>query len=409
MINNEVYKQKRSQFYSQYEQFWYDLDGEYGLYNVLEVEPELIEDIRVATKKLGEIFYKTAPLLRSLPDASLAELGFPMDSIPFLRLKSIQPETIISRFDFIASKNGIKLMEINSDTPTFIMECFKINKLVAEHFGYQDPNHNVENQLSAILNTVITKSIEAANIEHTPNIVFTSHEGHQEDWNTTVYLASCAKVEAKVVPLSELRITDDALLDPDGKVIDVLYRQTYPIEHLVFDQDEESGEKIGVKLLDLVRRGKLIMLNPISAFLLQSKAVQALIWGLAEDGPFYTDEERETIFRYMLPTYLDSDPFIGRGPFVKKPSFGREGDTVSIHQDANVLEKNTMQTYEDELPVYQQYAELPTVTLNTEKGEEKLSYMFGSFLLAGQPSAIGVRAGEKITGNESYFLPIGTK
>jgi glutathionylspermidine synthase len=161
--------------------------------------------------------------------------------------------------------------------------------------------------------------------------------------------------------------------------------------------------------VDLVQRRKLIMLNPISAFLLQSKAVQALMWGLAEEGKFYTDEECETIFQYMLPTYLDSVPFNGRGPFVKKPSFGREGDTVSIHQDANVLEKNELQTYEDELPVYQEYVELPTVTLNTEKGLETLSYMFGSFFLAGQPSAIGVRAGEKITGNESYFLPIGTK
>ena len=40
---------------------------------------------------------------------------------------------------------------------------------------------------------------------------------------------------------------------------------------------------------------------------------------------------------------------------------------------------------------------------------EKLSYVFGSFLIAGKPSSIGIRAGEKITGNESYYLPVGIK
>ncbi len=29
------------------------------------------------------------------------------------------------------------------------------------------------------------------------------------------------------------------------------------------------------------------------------------------------------------------------------------------------------------------------------------------FLIAGKASSIGIRAGEKITGNESYYLPVG--
>ena len=30
-------------------------------------------------------------------------------------------------------------------------------------------------------------------------------------------------------------------------------------------------------------------------------------------------------------------------------------------------------------------------------------------LIAGKASSIGIRAGEKITGNESYYLPVGIK
>ncbi len=31
------------------------------------------------------------------------------------------------------------------------------------------------------------------------------------------------------------------------------------------------------------------------------------------------------------------------------------------------------------------------------------------FLIVGKASSIGIRAGEKITGNESYYLPVGIK
>ena len=48
-------------------------------------------------------------------------------------------------------------------------------------------------------------------------------------------------MKIKVVPMSELRITKDSLVDRDGVQIDVLYRQTYPIEDLIEDQDPETG------------------------------------------------------------------------------------------------------------------------------------------------------------------------
>ena len=51
-----------------------------------------------------------------------------------------------------------------------------------------------------------------------------------------MYLSQLCHVENKVVPMSELRITKDALVDKDGAKIDVLYRQTYPIEDLIEDR-----------------------------------------------------------------------------------------------------------------------------------------------------------------------------
>lgn len=403
-----TYIKDRRQFYSRFPHFWSDLYGsEYSLFHVFEITEQTIRKLQLATERMGEVFFKTARLLRTLADDQLLELGFPSSSLPFIRMKSLFPESVISRFDFALIDGRIKMLEFNSDTPTFIVECFQMNGEVCKELNYLDPNENQERLLAS----GITKAVrEAAKGIEMPNIVFTAHHEHIEDWNTTMYLSQLCQVKNKMISMSDLRITENALLDSDGVPIDILYRQTYPIEDLVEDRDPKTGDFVGLELLQLVQEGKLFIINPISSFLLQPKSIQCLIWGLAEIGAFYTNEERQWIKEYMLPTYLEPDQFLGKSFFVQKPSFGREGDTVTIRdKDTKVVIQNAYQTYKKELPVYQEYIKLPVVSFETEKGSEELSYVFGSFLIAGKASSIGIRAGEKITGNESYYLPVGIK
>ena len=71
----------------------------------------------------------------------------------------------------------------------------------------------------------------------------------------------------------------------------------------------------------------------------------------------------------MLPTYLEPDLFLGKVSFVQKPSFGREGDTITIRdKDEHIMLQNEHQTYKASLPIFQKYTELPVVSLETEKG-----------------------------------------
>jgi glutathionylspermidine synthase len=403
-----MYKDHRLQFYSTISEFWFDLyGGEYSLFQSHILGKQEIEEIRIATEKLGALFFKSAKLLRKMSDEVLQDLGFPLVAIPFLRFKSISPETIISRFDFVKNGSQIKMLEFNSDTPTFIKECFYINGLVAKHFNQKDPNNNELNLLKNAVTKAVVESIRTLEIQHQPNVVFTAHHDHMEDWLTCKFLSDIIPIPTKLVPLNEITLYEDQLIDSDGVPIDVLYRQTYPLEHLIEDCNE-NGEKVGLKLLELVKTKKIALINPISAFLLQTKAIQAFIWGLKDDRHFYTEEDTEIIEKYMLPTFLDSDPLLGSTHYVEKPVFGREGDTVTIFNlSGEVTIKNTQQSYQKELQIYQKYIELPTVTIETEKGLETLSYLFGSFLIAGNASAIGIRVGGKITANESYFLPIG--
>jgi glutathionylspermidine synthase len=403
-----TYAKDRSQFYSRFSDFWSNLyGGEYSLYHVFTITDQTQTLLKEATERMGRVFFKTAVLLRSLQDNQLLELGFPAASLPFLRMKNLFPESVISRFDFAVTRKGVKMLEFNSDTPTFIVECFKINGEDCTELGYRDPNQNQERLLSS----GITKAVlESSKGHETPNVVFTAHSDHIEDWNTTVYLSQLCKVKNQTIPMSELRITDEALLDANGVPIDVLYRQTYPLEHLLKDRDPNTRDLVGIELLQLAKKGKISIINPVSAFLLQPKSIQCLIWGLAEKEGYYTKEEQEWIKTYMLPTYLEADTFAGNAAYVQKPSFGREGDTITIWDSQTHIDvQNSFQTYKNELPVYQSYLPLPVISLETEKGIEELSYVFGSFLIAGKPSSIGIRAGEKITGNESYFLPVGIK
>ncbi|MFJ5758640.1 glutathionylspermidine synthase family protein [Neobacillus sp. NPDC093182] len=401
-----TYTKDRKHFYSQFPDFWSNLYGsEYSLYHVYSITEQTHTLLKDATERMGRVFFKTAGLLRSLEDEQLLELGFPAASLPFLRIKSLFPESVISRFDFALTSNGVKMLEFNADTPTFIVECFQINGKACSEFGLCNPNENQERLLAS----GITKAVlESAKGYESPNVVFTAHRDHIEDWNTTAYLSQLCNVPNQIIPLSNLHITDGALLDSNGVPIDVLYRQTYPLEHLLEDRDPTSGDLVGVELLRLAKDRKLSIVNPVSAFLLQPKSIQCLIWGLAENDGFYTKEEQDWIKTYMLPTYLEADGFSGTAAYVQKPSFGREGDTITIWDTYSKVDaQNPFQTYNHELPVYQSYVPLPVVALETEKGIEELSLVFGSFLIAGKPSSIGIRAGGKITGNESYFLPVG--
>ena len=60
------------------------------------------------------------------------------------------------------------MLEFNSDTPTFIMECFQMNGKVCEQLGYDDPNSDQERLLSS----GITKAVmEATQGIDNPNVV----------------------------------------------------------------------------------------------------------------------------------------------------------------------------------------------------------------------------------------------
>jgi glutathionylspermidine synthase len=404
-----TYHDKRSRFYSKLKNFWADLYGEeYALYDIASVNNAEIEEIRLVSLRVGSIFFKVCKLLRKVPDQTLLEMGFPEETLSFVRLETLEAESVIARLDLIPSQNGYKCIEINADTPTFIKELFFVNGEVSKEFALKDPNEKMD----VLLGETVRESIFQSSSVKDPYIVFTAHEDNIEDRETVLFLQELSGISSKFIPLHKLYIQKGiGLFDEDGVKIDILYRQTFPIENLISDEDSD-GNKIGLWLLELVENGKLAIINPPSAFLLQNKAVQAVIWGLhTENHPYFTTEEHEWIENYFLPTYLEPDFFIEkRLPFVKKPAFGREGDTVEIYNwNGQLLLADVQQSYKEYLPVYQQFIEQPAVRFESEMGKQEGRLLVGSFLLNGKPAAVGYRIGGAITNNLSYYFPAGMK
>lgn len=406
------YIEKREQFYAPLrEDFWPELYGqEYSLYNYYTVSKNEVKELRDKMKKIGIIYNKIGEFLREYADdKTLVEaLDIPKSALNYVRLKILSKPFVIARGDWIKTPQGYKMVELNAETPTFIKELFKINTLICKEFGVKNPNEGMEEQLSKAIQTSVKEALEWLEEKpQNPYIVFTAHGDHKEDSFTSKYLLEISKLNAKFIPLEDLLIDENGLYDKQGNKIHLLYKQTYPTEHLVLDKNE-NGDKIGEQFLKLVEKRKLTVLNPPSAFLLQSKAVQALIWHFYENKVLFNKEERQWIAESMLPTYLDNEIFLQNNEkYVKKPSFGREGDTVDIYDGNKLIVQEPERSYQDSLPVYQKFVELPSINIETSYGEEKVYMLMGCFLINGEPSAIGLRVDTGlITGNLSYFLPV---
>ncbi|MED4853294.1 glutathionylspermidine synthase family protein [Caldifermentibacillus hisashii] len=112
---------------------------------------------------------------------------------------------------------------------------------------------------------------------------------------------------------------------------------------------------------------------------------------------------------YFLPSYLEPDQLATAGKkFVKKPVFGREGNTVEIYgPNGTKIMEDAGKDYTNYPSLYQEFVELPVREFQSLKGRQLGHYIIGSFLLNGRAGALGIRIGNAITDNLSYFLPVG--
>ncbi|MDA2230960.1 glutathionylspermidine synthase family protein [Bacillus cereus group sp. Bc227] len=308
-----------------------------------------------------------------------------------------------TRFDFIVNNGEIKLIEINADTPTGYLEPSVANQVLCDHHNVINPNC-LEEKLHKAWNKIIT------DYQLKPNdlIHFTSYDWHEEDFQTVKFIQQHCPQPNDYVGIQSIVVKDDGLYTPDGIKIEYLYR-LYPLEYLLDDKDS-SGKRIGLMFLDHIANGRVKIINPPSAFLIQNKGVLALIWQLHEHNQWFTEQEHAIIEKYFLPTYFSKDRFEENDiDYVKKATLGREGGGVSIINQGKEVAADKTPYYDQQHKIYQKYIEMPDCTIDTWDGEYTGKLLIGSHLIGGEAAGLFLRVGEKITGNLSMFIGITTE
>lgn len=407
---NQLYQKIREEGIFTWDYYWEDQD-EYALASVLKITSSFRKEIAFATEELGKIFRKSVQVIKVGANELLLEIGIPEETWEAVRLHlPYEPVTAIGRFDFANTKNGLKMLEFNSDTPTSLVEAFYLNEKVCGFYDLENPNRGEAKKITEAFQKVVQCYQQEGYSIH--NSVFSALGWHREDAGTARYLLRMSGLPGKFVPLERIAIhpINDGLFyrNPETdeyEQVDFWYR-LHAMEHLAMDQTNE-GYPFGKRILQAIADKKLAVFNPPSAFLAQTKALQALVWALYEAGQFFEKEEQEIIRTYMLPTYLENTFLSDQRSYVKKPFFGREGGAVTIFdKNGNLIAQDQGNEYWDQQMVYQEAVELEVVTAPTLKGEFSGRLLWGSFLVDGKSSALVTRLGDRITGDDSYFLPI---
>ncbi|WP_420319390.1 glutathionylspermidine synthase family protein [Gorillibacterium massiliense] len=369
---------------------WADLeDEEYWLDQLAVLSGDTYRELEQASAKLWSILDKAARHIHGNP-AMYELIGIPPVLWKMLDTLPLPPAGFISRyarFDYAVANDGtIKLLELNADTPTGYVEAAIATPWLCEREGIHSPNGRMK------------ELVAEAWAEYRPDtIACVAYGWHQEDSGTIEALGMHSGLEVNYVDCMDLQIDKGTVMDQDGRVIERMFA-LYPKEWMAVD---EGGEALSYA----VETGKLELFNPPHSILLQSKGLLAVVWGLYELGLLFNEEERETISRYVLPTY--NKP-VFEGSFVSKSMFGREGGSVRMFDAEGKLEIEDHDGYDTSAlfpSVYQKRADMARI--DTEEGE--LYLLTGMFMLNGTPCGLLGRAGGPITGNTSHFIPMGVK
>jgi glutathionylspermidine synthase len=378
--------------------FWESYEGHpYALPDVVPFDTTGVAAIRAAARAAWSVYTSVAPLLHALPGAGLEALGIPDAAHEVVRMQDARAgETLVGRFDFLRDGDTYRVVELNAETPFFLVESFVENGRRALAADLADPNAGEADRLADAVAAALQP------LEPGTRIGVVASNVYREDIGTAYLLrdliASRVDAGVVVVPVHELEVVDGEVWDADGR-LDVMYK-CYPLEHFAADPG-------GPELFEAVLRGACRLLNPPSALLLQSKATQALIWGLYERGELFAEVERDAIRRHFLPTYLDR-PEDG-GIYVRKPVLGREGIGVAILDAAGAeIAYGERGTYDEQPMVFQQYLRAPRRHVRRADGVEiDGEELVTCFVVAGVPSAIGMRIGGPVIDAGGYFAPIG--
>lgn len=405
-----------------------DYADRYPTHTVQEFPQRFYDELRTASAGLFHIFCKAAQVLQNAPDDFARAMDLPHELLPYLRVpNAFGLPTWLSRFDFVLDAKGrIRMVEINADTPCFIVESFYANGIAAAYHGRCDPNAEMRAQLRNFLAQLHARLCAPAvdlcrrTIQDRP-FVFSCFDDYPEDLATTLFLMRLMQEgvphgDIRFLSFYEMEIDERGIPLADSAYTSALYR-LHPMEILI-DERTPDGEPLGALFLDLYKEEKFALMNPPEAILLQNKSFMALVYALAQTEQFLTAEECALIRHYLAPSYFEEDfAALMDGTYIRKEIWGREGKNVRLVEKQGDHAKTVHEKQPDNVDeiicrpsraaMYQDFVRQPRFVHTVDSGTIEGCLTLSCFMLFDTPSAVGARfSPAEIAGTEAYFLPL---
>ena len=339
-----------------------------------------IDRIEAATDTLYDLCLKAVGHV--IDGRRLADFGYDAAAIALIEQswarRSWQP-TFYARFDLAYDGQAIKLLELNGDTPTSLVEAAVVQWWwLEERFPDGDQFNSIHEKLVAAL------AVWRQNAGVERGLHMTCVSPHAEDQGTIEYLAAAAGeagVDTQFIALADIGLksggVQDQFVDLDDQPIQALFKLV-PWEWLLADPFGQAlAREAGAERISLIEPAwKMVASN------------KRLLVTLKE---LFPDSE------YLLDATTSAEIAAGYGDYVKKPVRGREGANVTVVEAGRTLAANPG-AYDDDLFVYQRRAPLLQADGNYA--------VLGSWVVNRLACGLGVRESTSpITNNLARFVP----
>lgn len=316
----------------------------------------------------------------------LHEIGIPFNLVDVIK-ESWENDVhwhLYGRFDLAGGIDGqpIKLLEFNADTPTALFETAIIQWAMLKQNGLDEASqfNGVYEALVENFQRLVTleESVEAFEENYEGwQFLFTSIKGNAEEEHTVKllqHIASEAGYNTEFAYIDEVEFSEEGIFY-NGEHYELWFK-LIPWEDIALEESD-----LAMLLTDIIKNQKAIIFNPAYSLLFQSKGLLKILWDLYPNHPLLL----ETSF----------EPLEGKMQ-VKKPVYGREGESVMILDESGSLVEGENGDYDNHKMVYQEYTALPT-------DSDGNSYQAGVFY-AYEACGLGFRKGGKILNNMSKFV-----
>lgn len=309
----------------------------------------------------------------------MIKMGIPPNMLDYVKNSwSNKEQELYGRFDLAYDGiNPVKMLEYNADTPTSLFEASQFQWSWLEdkvEDGTLPPNSD---QFNNIYDSLVERFKEM--FLPGEDIHFTSVGGLEnlEDYGTVETLAWTARdagLGAHYTKLEDIGLSEsEQFVDDQSRVIGSLFK-LYPWEDMLFDDYSQY-----------LKNARCRMIEPAWKSLVSNKGILPVLWKMFPGH------------KNLLPSYWANETHNLKN-YVTKPIFSREGASINIFENGNIIESSSNREYDDNPIIIQEYFELPTFDVYKP--------IIGSWIVGEKCVGMGIREDKsRITQDLSRFKP----